>query len=238
VGDKNLHEQLGPAQSQRKPCRARLIGRWAAMKPRYLLAAAIVIGASPILLAMILACAFMILAWAFILLLGVIAYLIGLAASAMSALLDFGRVLWATLGIRSRSRQLGPPLFVALVLSVVLLIFFPDVPSQPEAFQRQYSGFLQTAAQILAALLIAIAVEGRAAKSPEREVKTRPTNTLIILLVALGEGAAMAALIPHLSPDLDRIALVLTITTGVSATLATLLVFMGAFFSNAKVRDV
>jgi hypothetical protein len=147
-----------------------------------------------------------------------------LVARLMRGIRNLLRLLGAYFRIQNRWVEFVPPVVVAPVLTAVLFILRPGVPRQRGAFVSDYSSFLQTAAQVLAALLIALALEARASMKPETEAAVRPAILLTVILLAVAELAAMAGLTPFMPSGLYRLEVTLTIAAGVAALLAVALV--------------
>lgn len=202
------------------------------MPLRYALAALIVVLTAPVLLSLVAGLTLFVLllsgvgmaAAVFMGGAGVATAVVRLAGGVMRGFLNYLRVLWSFFKIRGRGLEFVPPAVVFPGLFVTLLIVGPEVPDERGAFLSDYSSFFQTAAQVLAALLIAMAVEVRAPKTVEDVVTVRPASVLMVFLLVLAELAAMAALSPFLPASLYSLELNLTISGGVAALLAVLLV--------------
>jgi uncharacterized membrane protein len=130
---------------------------------------------------------------------------------------------WDYFRIRQRWIQFVPPFLLWPILMVVLWWVSPTVHTDRTLLLREYSSFLQTAAQVLIALLIALAIEVRTPKSIEDKIAIRPATGLTVLLLAVAELACLAVLSPFLPAVLDRWTLYLVIASGISAILALVL---------------
>ncbi len=146
------------------------------------------------------------------------------AGEAVRKFRNYLRVLWDHYRIRGRWLEFVPPAVVFPGLIAILIVMSPEVPTERGLFLGEYSSFFQTSAQVLAALLIAMAVEVKAPKSVEDTVAVRPANKLMVFLLALAELAAMSALTPFLPSFLFRLELYLTIAGGAAALLAVALI--------------
>jgi hypothetical protein len=132
-------------------------------------------------------------------------------------------LVWDYYRIRQRWVQFVPPLLLWPTLMIALWLTAPAIHTQRQVFLHEYSSFLETAAQVLAALLIALAIEARAPKSIEDTIAIRPATTLTVSLLAVAELACLAVLSPFLPALLNRLTLYLVISSGVAAILALLL---------------
>jgi hypothetical protein len=147
----------------------------------------------------------------------------GSPSAAYRAISQYLSLLWAYYRIRGRWFQFVPPVVLWPALMIVLWQTAPVVHTERREFLHEYSSFLQTAAQVLAALLIALAIEARAPKSIEDTIAVRPATTLTVVLLAVAELACLAVLSPFLPTSLNRLTLYLVIASGVAAILAVLL---------------
>jgi hypothetical protein len=143
--------------------------------------------------------------------------------SAYRAISQSLRLVWDYYRIRQRWVQFVPPLLLWPTVMAALWLAAPAIHTQRQLFLREYSSFLETAAQVLAALLIALAIEARASKPIEDTIAVRPATTLTVLLLAVAELACLAVLSPFLPASLDRPTLYLVMSTSAAAILALLL---------------
>ena len=201
------------------------------MKGRYLLAAVIVLGSSPVLLAMLAVCAIFLLVGLPIVLIGA---LFSLLETALRSIVNFLGVFQTYLAIRKRGRVLIPPPLVFLLLIASLWFLYPSVPHHSALFVHEYSDFLQLAAQLLAALFVGLVFELRSARSPEKNPVARPAKWLTVFLLVLGELASLAALLPILPADLDRAAVILTVSAGLSSIIAILLLTLRVYLGDDR----
>jgi cyanate permease len=118
-----------------------------------------------------------------------------------------------------------------------VLAFYVLEPSTSGAFSSEYSSFFSTAAQVLAAGLIALILDIRLFTAP-RAIVARRAAVLALIFIVIGEIAAITALIPSL-PDavLYRWALALTVGAGVAFLLALLLIAIRTLAANAAERE-
>lgn len=154
----------------------------------------------------------------------VLAAAVGSPRTMFLATSQYLSLIVAFFSIRRRWIQFVPPLILWPILMLVQWLLEPVIHTERELFLREFSSFLETSAQVLAALLIALAIEARAPKSVQDTVAVRPATIMIVLLLAVAELACLAVLSPFLPAFLDRWAIYLVIASGVSAILALLLV--------------
>lgn len=133
--------------------------------------------------------------------------------SVLKAYLSFGRRAWILL-----PTLLAPPLVYALVA----LNFVPGTAGKP-SFHNEYSDFFQTAAAVIASLLVVIAVESRLA-SKETRLATREAGVIAVVVIGAAEIAAIGALSPSLSPGLHTEVFSFTVSGGITGLLAVALV--------------
>lgn len=138
-------------------------------------------------------------------------------------MVDFLLVLGDFLRYRKRWMILFPTL-LALPFGYALASQFltPEIAGQA-SFQKDYSSFFQTAAAVIASLLVVIAVESRLASTQTR-LATREAGVLAVIWIGLAEVAALAALSPGLSPGLDGPSFNLTVSGGASGLIAVVLI--------------
>jgi hypothetical protein len=137
---------------------------------------------------------------------------------------SFLGIAWAYLRSRRRWMESVPPILLWTALMLLLWLLAPTVHTDRTVFLHEYSSFLQTAAQVLIALLIALAIEVRTPKPLGDEIGIRLATVVILLMLAVGEVACLAVLSPFLPAALDRWTLYLVIASGGSAILALVLV--------------
>lgn len=118
-----------------------------------------------------------------------------------------------------------------------MLAFYVLEPDVSETFPSDFSEFFATAAQVLAAGLIALVLEIRVFTAP-RALVARRAAVLALLFIIVGEVAAITSLIPSL-PDraMYRWGFALTVAAGVAFLIALLLIAMRTLAGDADERE-
>lgn len=118
----------------------------------------------------------------------------------------------------SARRLLLWPMVAALATLVLALIFAPVIrPSQHARFENIFG----TSAQVLATLLVALAVEARALRVEDSTARRLVTGWTLGML-ALGLVASVVALNPALTTCAYRVLFGLTMAAGIGALLSVL----------------
>jgi uncharacterized membrane protein YgaE (UPF0421/DUF939 family) len=127
-------------------------------------------------------------------------------------------------GTRTASIQVA----VAVVVSLVAWLFAPDLGSFRQ--HSAFADFFATCAQVIAALMIALAIEA--------QVVVRRLHLAVVTAasVAIGEVAAIAALSPMLPPWSYRWLFAVTIGGGVGALVAVLMASVQALGARIDER--
>jgi hypothetical protein len=125
------------------------------------------------------------------------------------------------------------PLFGAVLVGLVACFVAPDIGSPKQA--GHYSSLFATSAQVLAAVLVALAVEARAI--PFRKLNAQhliAAGTLSYVMI--GAMAAIVAQIPTLSSAAYKVMFILTLGAGGGALLSVLTV--GYYITYAEARQL
>jgi hypothetical protein len=107
-------------------------------------------------------------------------------------------------------------------------------------FSSRYSAFFSTSAQVIAAALIALAVEAKVFRASSAPF-ARSAASLAFVYVLIGELAAVSALAPHLSAAVYEQALRCTIGAGLATFVAVTLVaiyVVGAGGAERSLEDM
>jgi hypothetical protein len=132
----------------------------------------------------------------------------------------FGVAL-AYMGYRHRWVILVPTA-LALPLGYYLAVYIIPEAAGEADFYTNYSSFFQTSAQVIAALLVVIAVETRFA-TKETRLAIREARVVAVLWMVVAEIAALTALSPTLPLGLDRPSFRLVVGGGAAGLIAIVL---------------
>jgi hypothetical protein len=155
-----------------------------------------------------------------------------LAATAMS---DFFSVARDYFGYHRRGLILVPSLLVLPVGYLAAQSIVPSVAGT-SAFAPMYSTLLQTTAEIIAALLVVIAVQIRLA-ARETRFAIREAGLVAVLWTVFGEVAALVALSPELAPRLQAPAFRMMIAGGASGLVTLLMIAIQSASERARRPD-
>lgn len=140
--------------------------------------------------------------------------------------------LWASLRNEEARASFVLPLAAFVLIFIVARV---KAPAFGPGSASEYSSFFGTVAQVIAAVLIALALELRTL--PFRDLNTRRWIVGVSLLyVALGLAAAVIALNPGLSPTLDRWLFALAIAAGAAALLSVLTISLTLLKNEAATQ--
>jgi hypothetical protein len=137
-------------------------------------------------------------------------------------MLDLFGVALAYLSYRNRWVILVPTVLALPVGYLLAAFVIPEAAGEPE-FYAEFNSFFQTSAQVIAGLLVVIAVETRFA-SREARIAIREARVIAVVWTIVAEIAALAALSPTLPASLDRPVFRLVVGGGASGLIAIILV--------------
>lgn len=143
--------------------------------------------------------------------------------SALSSMSGFLSVLRQYLGFENRWRVLVPVVLIAPASFIASLV--SAAGEGGGTFLKDQSSFFQTAAQVIATLLVTMALTPQVGSNLQMLV-VRPVLAFAVIASGIGELAAMSALVSALplAKSLQPVALSLTISGGSTALLAVVLV--------------
>jgi hypothetical protein len=124
------------------------------------------------------------------------------------------------------------PALAAVAAYVIGLVIAPAIESDVD--QQRWSGFFGTSAQVIATLLLALAIEARFVSRAQLFPNARWAH-IAVGYVALGELAAVTGLSPSVAPCLYTQAFAITVGGGVGALITVVLI--GARALTAEFRD-
>jgi hypothetical protein len=141
----------------------------------------------------------------------------------MPNLLNLTSVLGAYLRFRRRGLVLVPTLFALPLFFVVAELLLVPGTAGTATFRDEYSNFFQTAAAVIASLLVVVAVELKFA-SRESRLATGEAGVIAVAWIGLAEVASVVALSPAIPLALDRWVFSLTVSGGVAGLVAVMLI--------------
>jgi hypothetical protein len=136
---------------------------------------------------------------------------------------DLASVALAYLAYRRRWLVLIPTLLALPVGYVVVSTSLVPEAAGEAGFHRRYSDFFQTAAQVIATLLVVIAVESKLASRAAR-LATREAGVVAVVWVVAAEVAAVAAVSPDLPLSWHSVLFSLTVSGGAAGLIAVILI--------------
>ena len=143
--------------------------------------------------------------------------------AAFSNLVNLASVLIAYLRFRRRGLVLLPTLLALPIFLAVAEVLLMPATAGSGAFRDQYSDFFQTAAAVIASLLVVVAVELKFA-SRETRLATGEAGLIAVAWIGMAEVAAVAALSPGIPAALDRWVFSFTVSGGIAGLVAVLLI--------------
>jgi hypothetical protein len=131
---------------------------------------------------------------------------------------SFGEARLALTNLRQQARPavLLPPIILLIVVFVLAYVFRPSSVTAPD--RADYETFFTTAATVLGTILIAIVLQANLFRGPS----LRRMLIYGLLYIALGEVAALIALLPGGSEHLQGVLFALTMSAGIGALIAVL----------------